>query len=460
MNFKNPIIPVNSTFIGEKINLDYKVICVFSAIGFFLDQDTYYKNLKVLKPGYEYELDDSKKTIISEKPYFSWHYSPVERPLNEIVLEFATLFESIIKEQIGQKKVILPLSGGLDSRTQATALSHLGAAVKSYSYAFSNGFDETVYGKQIAKICNFPFVSWKISKGYLWKKIDDLAKINNCYSEFTHPRQMAFTEKYSSLGDLFSLGHLGDLFFDDLGVQDSMTFEDQVQITIKKIIKKGGLELATKLWKNWKLDGDFEVYLEERVRKLLSEIDIPDNANARIRAFKSLYWVPRWSASNLSIFESNAPISLPYFDNRMCEFICTIPEKYLSGRQIQIEYIKLRNPEIAKIAWQEKRPFNLYNYQLNKFPYNFPYRLANKLKRMLSRNKFIERNWELQFLGEENDIELKKHLFENESFKELIPKEIVFHFYNQFKTKDALFYSHPLSMLLTLSMFAKQNSKK
>jgi uncharacterized protein (DUF2164 family) len=460
MNLKNPIVPVKSTFIGEKINLDHKSICVFTAIGFFLDQDTYYKDLKVLKPGYEYELNNSGKTIISEKPYFSWHYSPIERSLNEIVLEFSNLFESIIKEQVGQKKVILPLSGGLDSRTQATALSHLGVAVQSYSYAFSNGFDETVYGKIIAKICNFPFFSWEIPKGYLWKKIDDLAKLNNCYSEFTHPRQMAFTEKYSSLGNLFSLGHLGDLFFDDLGVPDSMSFEDQVKITIKKILKKGGLELANSLWKNWKLEGNFEDYLEERVRQLLSEIDIPNNANARIRAFKSLYWVPRWSASNLSIFESVAPISLPYFDNRMCEFICTIPEKYLSGRQIQIEYIKLRNPEIAKVTWQEKRPFNLYNYQFNKFPYNFPYRLANKLKRMLSRNKFIERNWELQFLGKENDIELKKHLFENESFHDLIPKEIVSHFYNQFFTKDAVFYSHPVSMLLTLSMFAKQNSKK
>ncbi len=460
MKIKNPIIPINSIFIGNKNDLDYKAICVFSAIGFFLDQDTYFKNQKVLKPGFEYEIDSLNNTIISEKPYFSWHYSPIQRSFEETVLEFANLFEKIIKEQVGDKQVILPLSGGLDSRTQATALSYLGVKVKSYSYAFTNGFDETVYGKKISKICKFPFLSWKIPVGYLWKKIDDLSRMNNCYSEFTHPRQLALIEKYANLGDLFSLGHLGDLFFDDLGVSNSMSFEDQVQITIKKILKKGGLELANKLWSNWKLEGNFEVYLEQRVRELLNKIDIPDNANARIRAFKSLYWVPRWSSTNLSIFESVKPISLPYYDNRMCEFICTVPEKYLSGRQIQIAYIKLRNPKIAKITWQEKRPFNLYNYHLNKFPYNFPYKVINKLKRMFSVNKFIQRNWELQFLGKENDIELKRHLFENESFNELIPEEIVSHFYNQFKTKDAVFYSHPLSILLTVSLFTKRNSKK
>jgi len=65
----------------------------------------------------------------------------------------------------------------------------------------------------------------------------------------------------------------------------------------------------------------------------------------------------------LSIFENYKPITLPYYDNRMCEFICTIPEDYLKGRQLQIAYIKQRNPDLAKLTWQDKRPYNLYNYQ-------------------------------------------------------------------------------------------------
>ena len=84
---------------------------------FFLDDDTYYKGLKVLKPGRNYVLDEKSTKILSEESYFKWHYTPKERPLKQIVLEFAELFETIINEQTADKRVILPLSGGLDSNT-------------------------------------------------------------------------------------------------------------------------------------------------------------------------------------------------------------------------------------------------------------------------------------------------------------------------------------------------------
>jgi len=140
----------------------------------------------------------------------------------------------------------------------------------------------------------------------------------------------------------------------------------------------------------------------------LLQINIPQNANAQLRAFKSLFWAPRWTSVNLAIFEEAQPMALPYYDNRMCEFICTVPEKYLSGRQIQIEYIKMRMPALAKITWQEQKPFNLFTYHFNKFPYNFPYRSLDKMKRILAPKKHIQRNWELQFLGKKTMKYYKK----------------------------------------------------
>ena len=417
-SIKNTIIPSSPTFIGAKKTLDYEAICVFAATGFFLEDDTYFKELKVLEPATSYTIEYHK--IVTEEVYFKWHYTPIERPLHQIVDEFATLFETIIKEQVQNKTVILPLSGGLDSRTQAVALYHLGNKVNAYSYEFFNGHTETFYSEKIAKSCGFSFQKWQVQSGYLWDKIEGLAQINQCYSEFTHPRQMAFIEKYAAMGDIFSLGHWGDVLFDDMHVADDLCNEQQVDILVKKVVKKGGLELANSLWNSWNLEGDFETYLKNRIKVLLEKINIPSNANAQIRAFKSLYWAPRWTSTNLSVFESVKPISLPYYDDRMCAFICTIPEKYLAGRQIQIEYLKLRMPALAKITWQDHRPFNLYNYKNNKFPYNFPFRVFDKLKRVVSNKYFVQRNWELQFLGKENEIQLEQWLFENETYKKLV----------------------------------------
>lgn len=454
-NIITNIIPTQPIFIGEKTNLDYKAICLYSALGFFLEDDTFFESQKVLLPAHNYVLDGSK--IISKKAYFKWNYNPIERSFNQVVDEFSQLFETIIQDQVQDRKVILPLSGGLDSRTQAVALHHLKKEVHSYSYSFQNGLDESGYGKKIANVCHFPFSDLTIPNGYLWNTIEKLSQLNGCYSEFTHPRQMAVVEALANMGDVFSLGHWGDVLFDDMGVPDDLSFESQIDVLYKKVIKKGGLDIANQLWQSWHLDGNFEDYLRERLSTLLRKIDISESANAQIRAFKSLYWAPRWTSTNLSVFESVKPITLPYYDNRMCEFICSVPEKFLAGRKIQIEYIKRRNPKIAKIEWQQHRPFNLYNFHLNKVPYNLPYRVYGKLTRTLNPRKFIQRNWELQFLGRQNEKHLEYYLFENEKFSNEVSVEIVKDIYSKFQKENSVYYSHPLSMLLTLSLFFKNN---
>ena len=452
MNFTNPIIPSKITFTGAQKTIDLKAICVFSALGFFLEDDSYFVEQKALQPATIYKLDD-KNAIQSKETYFQWHHTPKERSLKILTEEFASLFEQILKEQSDNKKVILPLSGGLDSRSQACGLHHIGADVHAYSYSFANGHDETEYSQKIAKAAQFPFESLTIEKGYLWSIIEQLANINQSYSDFTHARQMAFIDKYATMGDVFSLGHWGDVLFDDMGVPDNLPFEDQVKILLKKIIKKGGLELATELWKTWSIEGNFKDYLDERISSLLKKINIPESANAQIRAFKSMYWAPRWTSVNLSIFESQRPIALPYYDDRMCQFICTVPEKYLAGRQIQMEYMKMRNPALAKIAWQSQKPFNLYNYHWNKPPFNLPYKIVDKAKRTFSTKKYIQRNWELQFLGTENETHLRHYLLQNEKMNAIIPKSLTADFYQKFQTENSVYFSHSVSMLLTLSLF-------
>ncbi|MGC1204094.1 MAG: asparagine synthase-related protein, partial [Flavobacteriaceae bacterium] len=366
--------------------------------------------------------------------------------------EFTELFEGIINKQAENKQVILPLSGGLDSRTQAVALKHLGKSVNAYSYSFSGGYPEAKLSKKIAQACDFKFNAFEIPKGYLWDVIEDLAKINECYSDFTHPRQMAIIDEFDSMGDVFSLGHWGDVLFDKMCDND-LSESEILDLVLKKIVKKGGSDLATMLWKHWKLEGDFESYLKERVQSLLNGIAI-ENSSAKIRAFKSLYWAPRWTSVNLSVFEEKKPIALPYYDNAMCAFICTIPEAFLADRRIQIAYIKKRYPEVAKITWQEKKPFNLYNYHLNKSPFNMPYRIVNKLKRAFNSmlgKKYIQRNWELQFLGDKNENKLKEYLY-TDDFQKLVSKKIIDDILYKFKSENSVWFSHPLSMLLTLSL--------
>jgi hypothetical protein len=408
----------------------------------------------VLSPGINYQLDDNNK-VISSKKWFEWNYNPRDITFDEVLEEFTQLFETIVKEQTKNKKVILPISGGLDSRTQAIALRNH-PNVNSYSYDFEGGYPETKIAKKIADACHFPFTSMTVKKGYLWNCIEELAEINQCYSEFTHPRQMAFFDDFKDMGNLFSLGHMGDLMFDSFGLPQ-LSFEHECEVLTKMLLKKGGAELASSLWKSWGLDGTFEDYYSIRLRSLLKEIKIEDT-NAKLRAFKTHYFVSRWSSNNLSVFDLIHPVTLPYYDDRMCEFICSIPEKYLAKRKLQIAYIQNNAPDLAKVTWQGQKPYNLNNFHFNKSPYNLPYRVLGKLKRELNKSfgkPFISRNWELQFIGKENDNQLKKWLFESK-LKNLVPEKIIQEFYTNFKEEDPVTYSHPVSMLLTLALFQEK----
>ena len=458
---RTSIIPETQRFAYTSADkeINYKAICIFAATGFFLGEDTYFKNMTALQPATDYEIDNRNIISGSEK-YWYWHNEPAETTSKQTTEEFAHLFEKICNEKLSGKRVILPLSGGLDSRTQAVALPD-NYSVSCYSYKFQNSFDETKYGRKISEVRSYPYSEYVIKNGYLWNCIEELAGINNCYADFTSPRQMAVIKEVDKLGDTFFLGHWGDVLFDDMGVEDGLNQEEITKVVLKKIIKKGGSELAESLWVSWGLEGSFQTYLKERLSKLLDDIKI-GNANSKIRAFKSMYWAPRWTSANLDIFSSYKPAVLPYYDDEMCKFICRVPEKYLAGRKIQIDYIKLKNPDIAKISWQDYDPMNLYNYKKFDSKFRLPLRAVKKGKRILKekllKEKLILRNWEIQFTGKENSFQLESHLFDNSKFIEFISKDLVKNFYDKFLEEDVK-YSHPVNMLLVLSMFIKNENR-
>jgi asparagine synthetase B (glutamine-hydrolysing) len=452
MTYKTDIVSSRHERTGQRDELDLEAICAFAAIGYFMEDKTYYRGFKSLPPASVVTTDDNG-TILRAEPYFKWHYSPRDISLKRAVSEFADLFEGILSENKDDSWTI-PISGGLDSRTLVAAASHLNRRFKGYSYAFRNGHDETMYGKRMSELLNFDFTSFVIESGTLWNYIGDIAGTNQCYSEFTNGRQYAVYDKLKSLGGTFVLGHMGDLIFDDMHVPEGIPDDVLFDIHWKRTVKPHGFELGERLWRNWNLTGDFGEYLRDSMRKTFDRIDIKES-NPKLRAFKSWTHVLRWTSTNLGIFRDFGPNLIPYLDNRMIEFICTVPEKWLSGRQIQIEYLKMRSPSLSRIPWQSHLPFNLYNYRLDRAPINTPYRAFMKMRRVLEGRKVTTRNWEIQFLGPENEARLGDMLTGDTRFNDWIPAEISRNCLEAFLRRNTPSHFQPVTMLLTLSAFMR-----
>ena len=104
----------------------------------------------------------------------------------------------------------------------------------TYSYEFEGGINETGYARQIAEASGWKFHDYKISNGYLWRKIEELAEINHCQSDFTHPRQMAVIESISGLGDIILSGQWGDVLFDNFDIDEYANIDFQTNFVLNK----------------------------------------------------------------------------------------------------------------------------------------------------------------------------------------------------------------------------------
>lgn len=178
MNTSNRILPKSGfpTLAGDKLAL--QEIAAYVSTGFFLDKGTFWDGV-----GWN-------ESSLASCP---WLYSPKTLPLDETVSDFAQIFESVVEEQLKAQNILLPLSGGLDSRTLAVALKRLGKSPAfTYSYRFTGSFAETKYGAEIAEAMGWPFQAYDIPSGYLWDKIEWAGQLNQCYAEFTHARQPFF----------------------------------------------------------------------------------------------------------------------------------------------------------------------------------------------------------------------------------------------------------------------------
>jgi len=110
---------------------------------------------------------------------------------------------------------------------------------------------------------------------------------------------------------------------------------------------------------------------------------------------------------------------------------------------------------LAKLVWQDKRPYNLYNYETPNIIKTFSYKAVNKLKRTVSKllgQHYIPRNWELQFLGDDNKQQLES-ILKKSKLSELIAEAFTNSYIKGFYNSDALKNAHAVNMLLTLAKF-------
>lgn len=455
---------------ASKKELDWEAIAGFFSFGFFPQDRTYFKDVKILKPASHYVFDEYGKLLKSER-YWSWRHNPdPKRSYDETVEEFAGIFHRVIKDQTKEGRIALPISGGLDSRSTVAAVINLARGRAqgivsdrnrfwAYSYGYSDNSVETQIAGQIAHSTALPFQSFTI-KPYLFDRLDLILSSVGGFQDLTQCRQAAITDEIAGHADRVIAAHWGDVWMDGML---SKKFERQSnkwgeqelnEKTLEKILKSGRGWLVKNICEQ-QLKADPEALLREMVRVELKKFEHIEDRDFRIKAFKTDNWSFRWTCASLRMFQPAAFPRLPFYDNRMADFFCTVPTDFVRERRLQIDYLKHFAPNLAQITWQSYNA-NLYEYQ-HFNSWLLPKRTFRKMKRLISGKSVIERNWEIQFLNEKGRQGLdhwlirkglKVHEFSNSAkIQELL---------KQFYQKPSPDQGYAVSMLLTFSAWLEK----
>jgi len=439
---------------ASRKQLDLNALAGFFTFGFFLDNSTYWQDEEILSPATHF-IFDAHGRILSEEITWVWHHDLQPKITNKRVLDqFKDLFENAVQEQTKGKSVAVPVSGGLDSRSTLIPLTRPDfndtAKLYPFSYGYTKNSAETRIANKLAFQRDLALQTWTIQP-YLFDNIKWIISTIEGFHDMTLCRQAYVVKDLAQKTSHVLAAHWGDVWLDDMGFsKESTHLSDDLlaRELVRKYTKRGSEQLLC-LFRD-SLPTDTKAMIESQVANDLRGLKGILDLDFKVKAWKTQSWSFRWTLASLRMYQTSLFPLLPFYDNRLTDLFCSLPSEVVRSRQLQIDYLKTFGPDLARVAWQVFDA-NLFNYQY----YNswlLPKRAIKKLGNLLTGNKVIQFNWEVQFLNNKGRIGLENWLLTPGLKLHDFAKK------SRLETFLKLFYLNPdatngyaISMLLTFS---------
>ncbi len=385
-----------------RTDLDWDGLATLFGFGFFAGDRTHLCGVRILRPATHICLDRNGR-LVDESTYWHWWHQPdLTRSYEDTVDEFAQRLAAVMSDMTAGGRIALPISGGLDSRSTVAALpmgdpmDHLWA----YSYGYSDDSAETRIGRRVAAARGMAFDAYTITP-YLFAELPQITAAIEGFEDVTQCRQAAIVSPLGQHADYVVAAHWGDVLLGDVGLADGhMGLLDEqafLETTQRKFLKGGSSWLLANLYERQSAgsapDSLFRASLSDQLQRV-PQIDDPD---FRLKAIKTNLWSARWTTTALRMYTAAAFPRLPFYDNRLVDFFCTVPTAMVRGRQLQIDYLRRYAPDLAKITWQVTGQ-DLFHDGRTSYT-GLAARVMSRGVRTLQGQKILERNWEVQFAG-------------------------------------------------------------
>jgi asparagine synthase (glutamine-hydrolysing) len=326
----------------------------FMLLGFVTGNDTLFDGIKQIRNGelliYQKERDSLKTSYYFRFLHGNYYELPEDKLIelldSVLVNVFSRLIESTTKKG---KRLVVPLSGGLDSRIIVTMLKRLGINdVICISYG-REGNRESMISKRVAKALGYEwfFVKYTAQKCYEYynsKESNYFQEQAGNLSSLPHIHDLLALRELKTQGKLpdnsvFVPGHSGDML---AGSHIPQSYLDNSRKYDFETFLRDSLKKHYNLWKsppNYELEPIFK----EKIKNSVSGLEVNDNetcANA-IEFFDFNERQPKFIINSVRAYEFfGYEWRIPFWDTELINFYLKVPIKYRVNQDIYKKYAR------------------------------------------------------------------------------------------------------------------------
>ncbi len=376
-------------------NLDLKAVSDFFNYGFLLGDKTFFENVKLLKGGHIISFQNHR---IKHKQYWDYRFGEESKQnIDELIEEADSIYCNTIKNRIGTAKdIIIPLSGGLDSRFITGHAMRLGVQPHVFTHGQRKCLDYRIAKRviDVLGITNYKFI--KIDPLWLPDYTEKFIFLTDGMVDSSPAILLGISKQYDLpaestvfLNGIFgTAGHFSTAFFKQQDIVDNLSYEEKLRRVRRTLT---GDYINDEYYKPFQED------IKEEIRNnYLSSIEEEFshclNTSTLFCNQKDVFFIKNDQFRHMNQVDCNRFIWHDHFalvDDRLVDFYIKLPSWLKPSRTFLIEYFKIKFPDLAKIAYQATGVDLYHKPSMFKLKYRmYKYKIRYYLER-LSRGQLI-----------------------------------------------------------------------
>lgn len=355
-------------------DMDPRLRQEFLLTGYVTGGDTLYDGLKQLRAGECFwgRFNSTTELSLSKRRYFRYYNEQLICDSTDALIERldAILLRSFerLARSTQERTLILPLSGGLDSRLVTLMVKRLGYDnVICYSYG-RPGNKDTTRSKTVAEKLDFTwmYVPYSRKKWRQWYRTEQWKRYVSFAGNFT---SVPHIDEWAAVWDLkkngripedaiFVPGHTGDFIS---GGHTAYLFNTPGEVGERKLTDSI-LRKHYGLWPELLNDAQIKRAMEERIRESLAGLAMETNQGLA-SAYEYWEWQERQAKfilNSLRVYDFwGYDWRVPLWDLEMMAFWSRVPYRLKLGKHLYKSYLKTRDMyEIYNDLVPEPKPLD------------------------------------------------------------------------------------------------------